>query len=604
MRRLGRRIGGSTLLQGSAWILLGLALQSILGFAFWVLGSRVASSDDLGRASALLTAIQFVNYASGLGLTVALARHATRADRQSDALFGWSVVATVASSMVGGSLYLALVDTDAVRLVDGTLGGWLVFCAYTAAMSVSLLVDVRLMVARRWDWLVGRIAAIGLIRLPMVLVAGSAVGARGLYHLMLAPPAVIGAGSIVLLPAIGAGRIRLRRPRALASFGRYAAVNWLATLASQAAQFVLPLIVAQSVVPSINASFFLAWTVAGLVLLVPGAIAQVLLVEGSKDEGADGGPAHRRDPARPRRWRCRSGWRSSPSSALAVGPVAVAIFGDDYRRLASLLPALTAAGIPGRSPPCACPSADRRDHVATVAMTATLGIGIVVPALLTVPDGGTSAAVRAWLGGNLAAAVVAQATHHRRARRGGRAGLTITRSGGEPPAEPTPGGGPSRSDRRSRRRAPPPRATRGCGRAGCGAPLPARCGRARPAGARRGGGGRRAQRLQSPATIEGRPGGKLPRSRRSWAAAFTGEKDRWTVATTTGAPPTSSSATSARRWATSQRSTRRPRSTIRQRRTGRRLSRAIPRCRARSGRAVISGRRCRNDGDIGCSSTA
>lgn len=409
------RARGSTLLHGSAWILIGLATQSILGFAFWLLGSRVATSGELGRASALYTAIQFVNYASGLGLTVALARYATDSGRESDALFGWSIVATVVSSVVCGALYLALADSSAVALVTGSAGGWALFCAYTAGTSISLLVDVRLMVARRWGWLVGRIALIGLIRLPLVPLDPGMRPALWLYNLMLAPAAVIGAGTVLVLPRIGAGRARFHRPRALGSFGRYSGVNWLATIASQAPQFILPLVVAQSVLPSINASFFLAWMVTSLVLLVPGAISQVLLVEGSKDVVGGHDAGHRAREA--------LGFSLAIAvvaflGSLAAGPVVAAVFGSEYDRLARLLPPLMAAGIPWAITSVRLSEARiRRDQPATIAITATLGLGIVVPALLTVPDGGTSAAVRAWLLGNVAAAVVAIATHRRGLRR-------------------------------------------------------------------------------------------------------------------------------------------------------------------------------------------
>lgn len=409
---IGRR---STLLHGSAWILIGLAVQALLGFAFWLLGSRVATSAELGRASALWTAIQFVNYASGLGLTVALARYAVDTGRESDALFGWSIVATVASSVVCGSLYLAVADTSAVRLVTGSIGGWALFCAYTAGTSISLLVDVRLMVARRWGWLVGRIALIGLIRLPLVPLDAGVRPALWLYNLMLAPAALIGAGTVFVLPLIEAGRARFHRPARLASFSRYSGVNWLATISSQAPQFILPLVVAQSVRPSINASFFLAWTLTSLVLLVPGAISQVLLVEGSKDAAGGNDASHRaREALGFSLGVAALAWLGS----LVAGPLVAAIFGSGYDRLARLLPALMAAGIPWAITSVRLSEARiRRDQPATIAITATLGLGIVLPALLTVPDGGTGAAVRAWLLGNVAAAVVATATHHRSRRR-------------------------------------------------------------------------------------------------------------------------------------------------------------------------------------------
>ena len=58
----------------------------------------------------------------------------------------------------------------------------------------------------------------------------------------------------------------------------------------------------------------------------------------------------------------------------------------------------------------------RKDQFATVAITATLGLGIVIPALLWVPDQGIDGALRAWWLGNGAAAVVAMSLHLRRRR--------------------------------------------------------------------------------------------------------------------------------------------------------------------------------------------
>jgi O-antigen/teichoic acid export membrane protein len=421
------RARSSGLLQGSAWILIGLGIQALLGFVFWLIGARVATSTELGQASALYTAIQFVNYASGLGLTVALARHATLQTRESDSLFGWAVVATLVSSVIGGSAYLALVDTSATRLVEGSAGGWALFCAYTVGTSIGLLVDVRLMAARRWGWLVGRFTVAALIRIPLVEVDVGLDPALWLYNLMLAPIALSGVVSLALLGRMGAGGINWRRPATLGVVARYAGVNWVATLSSQAPQFVLPLVVAQSVLPSINASFFLAWTVTGLVFLAPAAIAQVLLVEGGKDaqEAGDTGAAgvqRAREALIFSLGVATVAWLGS----LVVGPVVAAVFGSDYDRLATLLPALMFAGIPWALASVRLSEARiRKDQPATVAITLTLGLGILVPTLLFVPSGGTSAATTAFVLGNVAGAVVATVMHERW-RRSTRAALAVS----------------------------------------------------------------------------------------------------------------------------------------------------------------------------------
>ena len=427
IRGLVARARDSGLLQGSAWILVGLAIQAVLGFAFWLLGARIATSTELGQASALFTAIQFVNYASGLGLTIALARHATLQTRESDALFGWALVATVISSALAGSAYLAIADTSATRLVNGSAGTWAVFCAYTAGTSITLLIDVRLMAARRWRWLVGRLTLAAVIRLPFVGVDLGLEPAMWLYTLMLAPMAIIGFLSIPLLGRMGGGGINFDRPRTLGLVSRYAGVNWAATLSSQAPQFVLPLVVAQSVLPSVNASFFLAWTVTSLVFLLPAAVAQVLLVEGGKDAQATemtgtSGAGRAHEALVFSLGLAVLAWVGS----LVVGPAIAAVFGSDYDRLARLLPSLMLAGIPWALTSIRLSEARiRKDQVATVAITITLGITILVPTLLLVPSGGTSAATAAFVVGNFAGAIVAAAMHERW-RRSSRMSLIVT----------------------------------------------------------------------------------------------------------------------------------------------------------------------------------
>ena len=452
-RPLVGRARSSRILQGSAWILVGLGIQAALGFAFWLLGAKVATSAELGRASALYTAIQFVNYASGLGLTVALGRHAVDRSPESDSLVTWAFAATVLSSVVGGCGYLAIADTDATAMVTGSAAGWAVFCAYTAGISIGLLVDVRMMAARRWGWLVGRITVVSLARLPLVLLDVGVPGDRWLYHLMLAPLAVGGVAAVPLMMAIGVGRLRFSRPSTLPSFARYAGVNWLAALSSQAPQYLLPLIVAQSVASSINASFFLAWTVTGLVFLVPAAISQVLLVEGAKavdgveddpvrvrdleedaaagaggrigamagegegqGEGKGGADGRAREALAFSLGLAVSAWLAS----LVAGRVVAAVFGEEYDRLARYLPALMVAGIPWAVTSVRLTQARiRKDQLGTVAITAALGVGIVLPAVLWVPSEGASAAISAWVFGNVLAALVAIVVHRRAARHPG-----------------------------------------------------------------------------------------------------------------------------------------------------------------------------------------
>ncbi|MCU1452078.1 MAG: multi antimicrobial extrusion protein MatE [Acidimicrobiales bacterium] len=394
------------MLRGSVWILGVIGLQTFFGALFWFLASKVASTSDLGKASALFSGIQFVNYASGLGLTTALARYVTDTSAEADALFGWGVVATTISSLIAGGIYLVVVSSPATNLISHSVLGWVVFIAVTVATSIGLLTEVRLMAGRRWGWLAARVLAAGLIRIPFVFIDMGKHETEWLFALMLVPLAVVGIGSLPLLRWIGEGRSRFHRPEALVSVARYAGVNWVASLAFQAPQFALPLIVALSVRPEVNANFFVAWTVTGVVFLAPSAISQVLLVEGAKTGIDEAGGA--------RRAREALGYSLGLSTLAWVvsvigSSIVVSVFGDGYRATARIMPSLMLAGIPWSIAAMHLAQARiRRDQLATVAITVTLGLGILVPALLWVPHHqGTEGATRAWLLGNVAAAVVA-----------------------------------------------------------------------------------------------------------------------------------------------------------------------------------------------------
>ncbi|MEZ5204675.1 MAG: hypothetical protein R2701_09935 [Acidimicrobiales bacterium] len=104
--------------------------------------------------------------------------------------------------------------------------------------------------------------------------------------------------------------------------------------------FVLPLIVAQRVPSSVSASFFLAWTLTGLVLLLPGPSPRCCWWRGPRTS--------RRPPLVYREALLISFGLASLAfvGSIVGGIVVAALFGDDYQRLAVLLPSLMVAGIP------------------------------------------------------------------------------------------------------------------------------------------------------------------------------------------------------------------------------------------------------------------
>ncbi len=426
-----RARGHRHLLTGSALLVAGAAIQAVSGSLFWLIAANLDKQVDVGTASKLFTSVLFVTYLAGLGLPVALARYATDRSRESDVIFSWGTLATIGAAVVLGLGYVAVLHDAATRVLTDwhPVLGPLLFAVAVAGSALTLIVDVRCMTMRRWNLVLGRIALVGILRLPLLLLFED-IQDRELWLFVIAvgPLAVSGLVGAALVPRVADGRFRLwPRPRTASAAVRYSMVNGLSPLADQAPSFALPVIVLANVSDSAYASFYVAWGIVSVVFYVPTAIGQAVLAEGGKD-GAQ----------------VRA--QVQLALVLAVGLMAVAwlatvvgrslvttVYGEDYADAARVLPAMMAAGIPWAITSLYL-SEVRILHrnIATVVITAVLTAAIIVPALAVVPDDGIDGASRAWLLGNLVAAAVAVVA--RRVASRGRDGPT-----GEPSPGPLPG---------------------------------------------------------------------------------------------------------------------------------------------------------------------
>jgi O-antigen/teichoic acid export membrane protein len=408
-RSLRERGGGHRhLLTGSSVLVLGAAAQGVGGMVFSLLVAQLDAKDTFGDATALYTSSLFVVYLAGLGLPVALARYA--ADRSVDAhtVFTWGVVATAAASVVAAGAYLAIASPKAADVLWDwhPVGGFVVFALVVTGSAWSLIVDVRAMTMRRWGLVLFRIIAVGVTKIALVhLGQGGEHRSLLLFLYLGGPVALSGVIGVALINRITGGRHRFApAPANTRAVTRYAGINYLSTLAYQAPYFALPVIVLLNVTNTVNSSFYVAWGIVSIAFYVPSAIGQALLAEGGKD-GAQ----------------VRSQMRLA--LLLAVGLMAagtvitflgkgivVAAYGEGYRDAADILPLMMLAGVPWALTSLYLAEARiLHRNVATVAITVTLTVAIVGPALVLVPRNGIEGARTAWLVGNVVAAVVAVA---------------------------------------------------------------------------------------------------------------------------------------------------------------------------------------------------
>lgn len=400
-------------------LVVGAGIQAASGAVFWLVAARLDIEADVGAAAKLSQSVLFVTYLAGLGLPVALARYAAGRDDDSDTTFTWAVVATTVAAAVMGLGFAVVVhlasDQSPVDVLTDwhPVGGPVLFVLTVAGAALSMIADVRCMTARRWNLVMARITLVGLARFPLLfLFREHQHRALWLFVFSSVPVAVSGFVGATLAPRFAGGRLRLRpRPATARAAARYSAVNYLSTLAYQAPYFALPVIVLASVTEESYASFNVAWGIVAVAFYVPTALGQALLAEGGRDG------AHLRSQVR-LGLILAVGLMAAGAAIMFLGrDVVTLVYGDDYADAARVVPVMVAAGIPWAVTSMLLSEVRiLHRHVATVAMTLTLTLAIVIPALVLVGDDGIDGASAAWFIGNLVAAgvaVVASRLSHR-----------------------------------------------------------------------------------------------------------------------------------------------------------------------------------------------
>lgn len=390
--------------RGSVWLILTVAANAVGGFAFWLVAARLYESHQFGSAAALFTSVLFVNYATSLGLPVAIGRYAGDHSVGADRLFNWAILATTASSVAGSVLmYLALPEDVVEPLQAWGVGGAVaLYALVSTGMSLTVIGEVRLMAMRRWGWVLGRAGLVALVRIPLLFWQPGHDEALWLFLLVAGIPALSGIVLAIVLSATGHGWSLRPLPASTRPAVRYANINYLGLLALQAPQFALPVIVLVNVSSTTMASFYVAFSITTVVFLVPHTMGQVLLVEGGKDQ---------RDPRAQVRLSLllATGLMVLATVGVAaLSPLVTRIYGDAFAAAADALPWFVAASVPWAITSILLTSARVAEHrQAILSITGTLAVTTLVPALVLVPDHGVAGAVVAWISGNVCAAAVA-----------------------------------------------------------------------------------------------------------------------------------------------------------------------------------------------------
>ncbi|MGH3566764.1 MAG: hypothetical protein ACRDRH_12175 [Pseudonocardia sp.] len=327
-------------------LIVNTGLTGLLGVAFWAIAARTYSDPDVGRASALISAMTLLSGVVAINLAGTLSRFIPESGRRTRSLVVWAYALSSVAVLVLAAGFLLTLDRwgpsfDLLR--DPSTAAW--FLVLVVAAGAFTVQDGVLIGLRASVWVPVENVLFGIAKIVLLVVLATGFPWGGVYlawvipmALLLLPVNALIFGRLVPRHAADSGERFL--PPAPAQVGRFFAADYGGALFMFGAATLPPLLVAPYVEPYTFAYFYVAWIAGGMLNLIPMNLASSLTVEG----------VH---AAHTLATNCRAALHRvlGIMTAAAVGvallaPSLLAVLGSGYVDAAPMLQALALAAVP------------------------------------------------------------------------------------------------------------------------------------------------------------------------------------------------------------------------------------------------------------------
>jgi O-antigen/teichoic acid export membrane protein len=281
-----KRFTGQPLVYNAVYILGVNLFPAFIGLAFWGVAGRLYPIAEIGRASAVVSAVAFVAGIAGLGTSMGVIRFlpaSTQPRNFLNSVYNLNIL----SSLVIGLIFLAGLNFWLADLAEVRENGWyfIGFIVFVLATTLGAVVRDTFIARRRASYSLAYTVISNSLRLVFVFF-GTRWGASGLVGAAIfAFVVALLISWIGFLPLVEAGyryKFTLQIPT-IKLVVPFSIGNYLANFLVQMPQTVLPMIVFQQLGAQANGYAYIALMLGG-VLISPGlALASSAFAEGAND---------------------------------------------------------------------------------------------------------------------------------------------------------------------------------------------------------------------------------------------------------------------------------------------------------------------------------
>jgi O-antigen/teichoic acid export membrane protein len=265
------------------------AVNSLSGFVFWTVAARFYTTDDVGVASAMISAMMLLSNLSGLGLVTGLIRFLPGASDTRDWMLDSSITLVTLVSILAVIIFLVGLPlwSPALTFMYGQPVVLIGFVLFVVSFALARVVTWVFVAYRAAHFTLLCSVITSVLKLPFPILLAAFYGPFGIFAAVgLAATVTLGIALMRLLPTVQSGYVpRLRmRGELLRALVPYSIGNQIAALLAQAPQIILPIMVLNVLGAKESAYSYVTWMLANVLFTISGAISTSTFAEGSNQE--------------------------------------------------------------------------------------------------------------------------------------------------------------------------------------------------------------------------------------------------------------------------------------------------------------------------------
>lgn len=285
INRLWRHFCSDSLFRNSVYLMLSTGIMAFFGFIFWVVTTHYYTSEQIGFATALISATILLSNLSLCGFNISLIRYLPQA-KKPNMLINAAMATVIISTVIISALYLLKINYFAPKfylLLDNP-GYGLFFIIFMIFVSLNTLTDSIFIAYRasKYNFIVYFFFGLTKIILPFFFLQ---FGSYGIFFSYTGAVIIAFGLSIYFMakkfnfhPSLDFNKNTAKQ------MIDYSLVNYFVSIISGLPTLIAPILIVNKLGASDSAYFYMASTIAALLYVIPQAVTQSLLAEGSYSE--------------------------------------------------------------------------------------------------------------------------------------------------------------------------------------------------------------------------------------------------------------------------------------------------------------------------------